>query len=107
MADETNNAASGEKPWWMPDPFQQTVTLADGTVLNGKAARTTEGDELWVWLEPGTSFEEAFGHFINPEKTATITTQLSKIEQFTYHGYTKLDQLKRQGERIVLRMLQP
>lgn len=78
-----------EKPWWEPDEFQVTITLADGTVLNGSAA-ASQRTELWVWTDDSVSMQDAFMLFSDPSKTKKIRADYSKYEYEEFEGFTKM-----------------
>lgn len=84
--------------------FTQTVTLADGTVLNGYAGRSSLSGEIWVWLDEGTSMVTAFGLFSDPEKTATIRTDLTEDTSETYEGYTTMSLIREDEGKVTIRM---
>ena len=62
-------------PWAMPE-FTQHIELSDGSVFNGYAVATDDGDELWVRLtDRGLKFEDVyatFGKFYGFTRLTTI-----------------------------------
>lgn len=93
------------KPWWALEEFNQTITLADGTVLNGTASTTSDGTELWIWIPEGTTtFADAFMMFQDPAKTASIRADLSPGNSETYEGFTQMNLIRNDPNRIVIRM---
>lgn len=103
---EVTHAQQPEKLWWMPDPFQQTVTLADGTVLNGSAGLSESENHLWIWLDEGVSMNQALSIFMDTEKTATIRADTSPTDYRIYEGYTAIGQIRMDGKRITIQMRQ-
>lgn len=77
-------------PEYLPDPFQQTVTLKDGTILNGRGALNDITDDLFIWPEDVMSFVDATMIFSDANKTNHIRIDYSKIEYNEYDGYTRL-----------------
>ena len=76
--------------WAMPKPYHMTITLADGTVLNGHARRILDG--LWIFMDESSDlgYMELVQIFVNPEKTSQIYNHVSADETITYTGYTRL-----------------
>ena len=103
---DATNVQQPEKLWWMPEPYQKTVTLADGTVLNGYAGLAEAEKGLWIWLDEGTGMNQAIVLFMDPEKTVTIRTDLSPIDYRIYAGYTVIDQIRTDGNKVTIRMRQ-
>lgn len=77
----------------MPDIFTE---LADGTILNANCGFDGESS-IWVWMrdkdDPNNSMASLFAIFSDPEKTATIKSNIRGIEA-TYEGYTRLTVLQ-------------
>lgn len=90
-------------PWAMPD-FQNSIVLADGTELKGRATLVTEADNLWVYLDEGNDFSEAFQLFSDPEKTKKIVSHTSILLTEEWEGYTKMTLIKQDGAQISIRM---
>ena len=83
----------------------ETITLNDGTVLTDA---TTIGalPGLWVHIQKGLTFAEAFALFSDPKKTAVITSDKSEPnrpgEGTVYEGYTDLYMLKREDDGMIV-----
>ena len=77
-------------PEYLPDPFQQIITLKDNTVLNGRGALNEITDELFLWPKDLTSFVDATAIFTDPNKTDHIRVDYSRVEYNEYDGYTRL-----------------
>lgn len=84
--------------------FQQTVTLADGTVKNGYAGLNQTADDLWVWLDEDTDMMTAFSLFSDPSKTIKIRTDLTAEVHEEYTGYTTLALIRQDGGKVSCRM---
>ena len=84
--------------------FQQTVTLADGVVLNGYAGFNEVADDLWVWLDEGTDMATAFMLFSDPARTAVIKVALTADIVETHYGYTKLALIREDGGKVTVRL---
>ena len=84
--------------------FQQTVTLADDTVLNGYAGLNEQAGDLWVWLDEGTDMITAFQAFSDPEKTAHISTDLTAEVHQEFDGYTKLALIREDAGKVTIRL---
>lgn len=84
--------------------FQQTVTLADGTVLNGYAGLNETEDDLWVWLDADTDMMTAFQLFSDPSKTIRLRTDLTAEVYQEYEGYTNLALIRQDMGKVSARM---
>ena len=84
--------------------FQQTVTLADNTVLNGYAVLNEIANDLWVYLEQDTSMATAFSVFSDPSKTAHIRTDMTAEVHEQYDGYTTLALIRQDGGKVSVRL---
>ena len=84
--------------------FQQTVTLADGTVKNGYAGLNETEDDLWIWLDEDTDMATAFSLFSDPSKTIRIRTDLTTEVFQEYTGYTSLALIRQDGGKVSCRM---
>lgn len=87
--------------------FQQTVTLADDTKLNGYAGLNETADDLWVWLDEDTDMATAFSLFSDPSKTIRIRTDLTAEVHEEYSGYTTLALIRQDGGKVSCRMKRP
>ena len=67
-----------------------TVTLADGTVLEGSCGLA--GRSLWCWVSD-KSMADCFAIFTNPEKTSKITI-LYTVTGYRYRGFTEMELIK-------------
>lgn len=63
---------------------EKTITLADGTVIDGCGAGYADGD---LWIYPEMTMKEAAGLFLEEEKTQTIVYSRGG-EVITYIGFT-------------------
>ena len=67
-----------------------TVTLADGTVLEGSCGLA--GTSLWCWVS-NKSMADCFALFTDPEKTNEITI-LYTVTGYRYRGFTEMELIK-------------
>lgn len=84
--------------------YQQTVTLADETKLNGYAGLNETVDDLWVWLDEDTDMMTAFSLFSDPSKTIRIRTDLTAEVFEEYEGYTNLALIRQDMGKVSVRM---
>ena len=84
--------------------FQQTVTLADETMLNGYAGLNETANDLWVWLDEDTDMATAFSLFSDPSKTIKIRTDLTAEVFEEYNGYTNLALIRQDMGKVSIRM---
>lgn len=77
-----------------PKPFEKTLILADGTVLEGSGAAIDSKRKLWLWTKRKYSMAEIFALFSDPEKTANIRVDYSEISSETFEGYTHLSSVQ-------------
>lgn len=84
--------------------FQQTVTLADQTKLNGNAALNGTVGDLWIWLDEDTDMATAFSLFSDPSKTIHIRTDLTAEVYEEYNGYTDLALIRQDMGKVSIRM---
>lgn len=84
--------------------FQQTVTLADDTKLNGYAGLNQTADDLWVWLDEDTDMLTAFSLFSDPSKAIRIRTDLTAEVFEEYEGYTNLALIRQDMGKVSVRM---
>ena len=84
--------------------FQQTVTLADNTVLNGYAGLNETENDLWIWLDEDTDMATAFGLFSDPSKTIRIRTDLTAEVYQEYTNYTNLALIRQDMGKVSVRM---
>lgn len=84
--------------------FQQTITLADETKVNGYAGLNEVTDELWVWLDEDTDMETAFRLFYDPSKTIRIRTDLTETIWQEYEDYTHMNLIREDAGKVSLRL---
>lgn len=95
MDDQTINT-QGEIPvvdndWAYPKVYEQSIVLADDTVLKGNIQRSSISDEIWVFpSDHSLSYMDLILIFTNAEKTSTLTCYESETEQKKYVGYTRV-----------------
>lgn len=89
----TEENPSGKNPWY-PDPYAQTIELADGETLSGHAALNTTEDDLWVWVDEAISMGKACLIFEDPIKTKIITSHTTETETLIFKGYTRLNTVR-------------
>lgn len=83
--------------------FQPTITLADGTILNGTSGLNEIAGDLWFWL-PDIGLKEAFDLFWDAKKTAVIKAQATELDKLTYKGFTQLVLIRIDGNLVSIRM---
>lgn len=89
----------------IPPPFQQTIVLNNGQILNGSAGQA--GNYIWIWLEDPITFSEACEIFEDKEKTNRIEVNISAIETLVYIGYTDLRDIKKDdGGKVSIKLTQ-
>ena len=77
--------------WAMPKPYHMTMTMADGTVLDGHIRKDTISGGIWVYMdETSMSYIEIVMIFSDPEKTSVMENHVSEEETEIYTGYTRL-----------------
>lgn len=69
----------------------QTITLNDGTVLNGSALDSPDGSYVLIYIT-GITIIEGFQLFSDPDRTAHIV-YTSYGNEITYDGYTDLSSI--------------
>ena len=108
---ETNPNLSPNQlpPSLLPEPFTQTIVLADGTELLGSGGETFDGGDLWLWLDEECSYSRASELFENhPDRTSRITLNISKIDTRVYDRYTVLTSVqKRSDGKMSIRLNRP
>ena len=72
----------------------ETLTMNDGTVLNGHILEDGYGQVIFVYLD-GMSLMDGFMILSNPAKTARIVANNHEVET-VYEGYTQLDAINNQ-----------
>lgn len=77
---------------WADSVLQKsTVTLCDGTVLDGYAQRPTIADEIWIFpQDEKLNLIELVQMFSDSEKTSRIETFTPPDSRAVYEGYTHL-----------------
>lgn len=103
---DTAEVQTNTDPWYMP-PFKNSVVLADGTELAGKASLNEDAGDLWVWIEENDDIVTVFSIFSNPEKTNTITSHTSILLTETWEGYTKIHSIQQDKKNISICMRLP
>lgn len=83
--------------------FQPTITLADGTILNGTSGLNEIAGDLWIWLTD-TGLKEAFDLFWDAEKTTVMKAQATELDELTYEGFTQLVLIRIDGNLVSIRM---
>lgn len=77
--------------WAYPKMYKRTIELADGTIVDGYAQRSSISDELWVIpSDPDFGYMELVQMFANPEKTSVIISNMSEDDHIRFTGYTRL-----------------
>ena len=77
--------------WAYPKLYKQTVLLADGSIIDGYAERSSFSDEVWVFSSnPEYGYLELIQLFSDPVKTAVIQSNTSEDTHPIYEGYTRL-----------------
>lgn len=66
----------------------ETITLVDGTVLNGTVLPNGDGVIIFVYLT-GMNLAEGFLIFSNTENIATLTV-MNHGTEYIYEGYTEI-----------------
>ena len=66
----------------------ETITLNDGTVINGTILQDGYGEKIFVYLK-GMSLIQGFMLMSDANKTSVITTN-NRGEEHTYTGYTEI-----------------
>lgn len=84
--------------------FQQTITLADDTKLNGSAGLNDVAGELWIWLDEDTDMASAFRTFYDPSKTIRLRTELAEGVFQEFEGYTHMTLIREDAGKISLRL---
>lgn len=79
--------------------MNQQMTLNDGTVIENCYAIESNGF-LYVYVRNSFSLREVFNIFIDPEKTASITS-VQFGETLTATGYTKLIAVRDEGNGLI------
>lgn len=74
-----------------PKIVPQTITLADGTILNGSGALNTYTDDLWLRIWQKMSIGELSLLLEDQEKTTAIKIIYSEMESNIFHDYTVLN----------------
>ena len=83
----------------------ETIRLNDGTVIqNVLTIEAIVG--LWVHIQGGLSFSEAYELFSDPDATSVITSDKREPhrpeEDTVYEGYTDLYMLKREDDGMIV-----
>ena len=77
--------------WAYPKPYQMTVTMNDGTAVEGYAQKSVISDEVWVFpSDTSLGYMDLIQIFANPEKTSVMIANMSETEHNRYEGYTRL-----------------
>lgn len=91
-------------PWAMPE-FTQHIELSDGTVFNGYAVATDDGDELWVRLtDRGLKFEDVYAVFGNAQNTNLITSYTTILDTEKFFGFTRLTTIQQDKRYTTVRL---
>lgn len=78
-------------PIEIPDPV---ITFADGSTLTGDAGYSESSDDLWIWPSEKMDIMEIVTIFDNPEKTAHIHVDHSKVGHEEFEGYTQISNIR-------------
>lgn len=82
-------------PEYLPPPFEQIITFADGSVIKGSGAETPDKN-VWLWIDKSvfSSLREALIYLDDPNKLSTIRVDYSAISHVEFTGYTKIMDIK-------------
>ena len=76
-----------------------TLTLNDGTVMNGSTALVSSG-QLFIYVMNGSGIRDVFELLIEPERTCRITaTQSGRTT--VYEGYTRVVAVRDEGNGLI------
>jgi hypothetical protein len=90
---------------YIPEPFVRTITLADGSKLEGSGSLTPNQSVLWIWIQYDKyPFDEIVSIFMDSQKLETITIDFSPLTSQTYTGYCRLDTIRRDVEGNEIRI---
>ena len=76
----------------------ETLTLADGTVIQAAHAMESGGG-LWFYVNSGMTLDAVYQLMSNPEKTRTVTA-LRFGEKTVYAGYTDLQSIRKDEGQV-------
>lgn len=95
--------------WAYPKIYKQTILLADGSIIDGYAARSSISDEVWVFpSNPDYGYLELIQLFSDPDKTAVIQSNTSEDVHTIYEGYTRLASINSKTDgRFTICMTKP
>lgn len=66
----------------------ETLTLVDGTVLNGTVIQSGDDRMLFVYLD-GLSLAEGYGYFSDKRNIQTLIV-MNRGNEYIYEGYTEI-----------------
>lgn len=76
-----------------------TLTLNDGTVMNGATALASSG-QLFIYVMNGMGIADVFNLMIDPEKTRRIAA-LQNGHTLIHVGYTRLIAVRDEGNGMI------
>lgn len=79
--------------------MDEYLKLNDDTILKNSKARESK-DILFVYIEDGTTFNEAFNLLSNAENVKKIIYHYYKSE-LSFEGFTRLVSMQDDGNRII------